>query len=344
MWDITGQDRAVSLLRLALERDALSHAYLLMGPAHVGKMTLAVTLAQALNCESDDKPCGVCSTCQRIVAGTHADVQIVELGNGNGSLETESQVKIKVEQIKQILHSANLSPFEGNYRVFIINGVEFMSTEAANRLLKNLEEPASNVVFILLTENESLVLTTIISRCQKIELVPLPAGEIENALVNQWGVEAEKAAKISGLSSGCLGWAVMASNDDTILEQRTEWLTGMMDVINTGYEQRFAYVAKLTERSGKTRAALLEGIDLWLNWWRDLMLVKADCRDAVISRDYLPVFESMIDDYSLVQIRTFIDTIRLAGEQIKLNANPQLVLETLMFSIPEIGKKVTATA
>ena len=122
MWQVIGQTRAVSLLQRGLETDSLAHAYLFVGPAHVGKMTLALNLAQALNCEAAEPPCGQCLSCQKIASAKHADVQIIGLGYDGDSVETRPRVEISIDQIRQLQHSANLPPFEGKCRIFIIDG------------------------------------------------------------------------------------------------------------------------------------------------------------------------------------------------------------------------------
>jgi len=177
------------LLQQSLERKAVAHAYLLVGPSHVGKMTLALDLARALNCEAAEPPCGVCDSCQKIGAAKHADVQIIGLPGDGDSAGTKSRAEIGIDRVRQMQHSASLPPFEGRYKVFIIDGAELLSHEAANCLLKTLEEPAEKVIFILLTTNERLLLATVISRCQRLELPPLPAAEVEAALNSRWDVE-----------------------------------------------------------------------------------------------------------------------------------------------------------
>jgi DNA polymerase-3 subunit delta' len=338
VWQIVGQSRALSLLQNSLETGSLAHAYLFVGPPHVGKMTLAINLAQALNCEGAEPPCGECDQCRRIESAMHADVQVIDLGSGGDFAETETRVKISVEQIEQLQHSASLPPFEGKHKVFILDGVEFLSTGAANRLLKTLEEPESRVIFILLTANESFVPATIISRCQRVELVPLVTGEVERALSNRWGVESQKAMLLARIASGCLGWAVLAARNESILQQRAEWLDGLLEIVNADNEQRFAYAAQLVDRFSQNRVLVQEKLNLWLDWWRDLLLVKAGCSDAVTNIDRTDTLIEMAESYSLVQIRAFIDSIRVASEQLRLNANPQLVLEVLMLSIPDNGK------
>jgi DNA polymerase-3 subunit delta' len=342
VWDVVGQNRALSLLQRSLEAGSLSHAYLLVGPAHVGKMTLALDLARAVNCEGAEPPCGECTSCQRIADGKHADIQVIDLGGGDGdSAESEARVKISVEQIEQMQHSAFLPPFEGRCKVFILDGAEFLSIGAANRLLKTLEEPVGGVVFILLTVKEKLLPATIVSRCQRIELVPLGTAEIETALASRWGVEPDKAKLLSRLANGCLGWAVSAARDGQLLQQRAEALDKLLDITEAGYEQRFRYVAELAGRFSQNRKAVQEVLHLWLDWWHDLMLVKIDCKDAIINIDRSKQLVRTAGSYTLAQIRAFINNIRAAGNQLQLNANPQLVLEVLMLSVPEKDKMRT---
>ncbi len=335
MWDVVGQDRVISLLQRSLEAESLAHAYLLVGSAHVGKMTLALNLAEALNCEGAEPPCGECASCLRIADGKHADVQVIDLGSANGdSAESESKVKISVEQIEQMQHSASLPPFEGRCKVFILDGAELLSIGAANRLLKTLEEPSGKVVFVLLTMNDKLLPATIVSRCQRVELAPLGTAEVETALIERWGTEPDKAKLLSRLANGCLGWAVSAARDEQLLQQRAEALDRLLDITEAGYEERFQYASQMAGRFSQNRTAVREILNLWLEWWHDLLLVKVGCSGAVTNIDRSTQLASVAAGYTLNQIRVFIDSIRAAVEQLQLNANPQLALEVLMLSVP----------
>ena len=334
MWDIVGQEKAVSFLRKSLERGSLAHAYLLVSPPHVGKMALAVNIAKAINCESPERPCGKCVSCLRIADGKHADIQVIELAQIADSGEGESKTKISVEQVDQILHAVNLAPFEGKYRVFIIDGVEFMSIAAANRLLKTIEEPVDNVVFILLTANENLVPITVVSRCQRIEFLPVASEVIEKALINHYQIELERAKLLARISNGCFGWAVSAIRDDNLVRQRTEWLNDWREMFSADYDRRFIFASKMVEKYTQNRNVVQQKLDLLLRWWHDLLLVKVNCVKDVENIDFQDELKKMASDYSLGQIRAFIDRIQLAKEQLRLNANQQLVMEVLMLNIP----------
>jgi len=335
MWSVVGQNKAVTFLQKSLEKNSLAHAYLLVGLPHVGKMNLAVNLAMAINCESADQPCGKCSSCLRIAAGKHADVQVIELAQIAESGEGESKTKISVEQVDQILHSVNLAPYEGKYKVFIVDGVEFMSIGAANRLLKTIEEPVENVIFLLLTSNQSLVPVTIVSRCQRVELLPVAAETIEKGLIDIYHVETEKAKLLSRIANGCFGWAVSAIRDDNLIQQRKEWLDAWCEIFGADYDRRFTFAAKLVEKYTQNRAIVQQKLDLLLGWWHDLLLVKANCEKDIKNIDYQNELKIMAAGYNLGQIRAFIDRIQSAKEQLRLNTNQQLVMEVLMLNIPD---------
>jgi DNA polymerase-3 subunit delta' len=324
MWQIIGQARAVSLLERGLAAGSLAHAYLLVGPEHAGKMTLAVNLAQALNCESAERPCLKCPACFKIAAGNHADVQVI------GLLQNDEST----EQIKDVLHQASLPPFEGRHKVFIINGAELLSIEAANRLLKTLEEPVANVTFILLTTNDRLLPETVVSRCQRLEVTPLPVPAGAAALEEKWGIPAERARLLAGLSHGRLGWAVTASGDETLLQQRGEQLDRLVEVVRGDYEKRFAYVSQLAGGFSQKRHAVYAVLDLWLDYWRDLLLAKLGCRDAIINTDRQGELAALAGKLSLGGIKDFIKRIEAAAGQLRQNVNPKLALEVLMLDIP----------
>ncbi|MFC1915633.1 ATP-binding protein [Chloroflexota bacterium] len=334
MWQVVGQTRVISLLQRGLEKESLAHAYLLVGPHHVGKMTLALNLAQALNCEATERPCGECVSCQKITSANHADVQVIGLSQDENPAEDKLRTEIGIDQIRQMQHSASLPPFEGKYKIFVIDGAELLSTEAANCLLKTLEEPVGKVIFMLLTANDNLIPATVVSRCQRLELAPLAVTEVETALDSRWGVEPQKARLLARLSHGCLGWALSAAFDDNLLQQRVEKVSRLLEVITSDYEERFAYATQLAAQFTQNRELVYEILDLWLDWWRDLMLVKISCSALITNADQSAALVEMASGYSLIQIRAFVDSIQAAGEQLRQNANPRLVLEVLMLDMP----------
>jgi DNA polymerase-3 subunit delta' len=333
VWQVVERSRAIPLLKSSLECGRLPNAYLLVGPAHVGKMTLALTLAQALNCEAAEPPCGQCTACRKIAAGKHADVQIIGLAGGN-SKEFKTKTDISIDQIRDIQHDASLPPFEGKYKVFIIDGAERLSNEAANCLLKTLEEPADKVIYLLLTTNEKLLPLTVISRCQKLEMLPIAPESMDKVLQERWQIDSLKAKLLSRLSHGCLGWAVTTSQDDSVLNERKARLDNITAVLDSGITERFAYADQLANRFSQNRQAVQDELELWLDWWRDLMLVKVGSPDKITNIDYEKEISRMAAGYTLSEIRLFIKKLQDAMTQLNRNASPRLVLEVLVFNIP----------
>jgi DNA polymerase-3 subunit delta' len=334
MWEVIGQGRAVSLLQQSLKAGRLAHAYLLVGPQHVGKMHLAIKLAQALNCEVEEKPCFECIACKKIAAGTHADVIVIGLAQNEENTEAKL---IGIDQIKEVQHAASLPPFEGKHKVFIIDGAELLSTEAANCLLKTLEEPESKVTFILLTTNDRLLLPTVVSRCQRLELTPLPIKEEVEALMESREMAPERARLLAGLSHGCPGWALAAAGDESTLQHRNEEVERLVKVIKDDYVGRFDYAGQLAARFTQNRVAIYETLERWLDYWRDLLLVKLGSEETITNIDRKQELIEMAGGYQLTQIKDCIEGIRRTAEQLRQNVNARLALEVLMLDIPSKG-------
>jgi len=329
MWQVIGQDKILSLLDYSLKTSTIAHAYLLVGPRHVGKGTLAFNLAQALNCDGPELPCGQCRSCQRILEGKHADVTPIGL---------DSKTEIGIDDIRGLQRLANLPPYEGKCKVFIIDDAEYLSTEAANSLLKILEEPPQRVVWLLLAAEEEHLLPTIISRCQRLELKPVPSERVQEILVNSYNVDANKAKLLTQLCHGRLGWALAALADDDILEQRSQRIAKLVSLItptSRSLEGRFAYAQELASQFSQNRRAGAEIIEIWLDWWRDLMLIKGSCKEAIINVDYEIALEEQARGLSLSEIKGFLVNLCLLQEEISKNVNPRLALEWLMLNLPK---------
>ncbi|MEK7216302.1 MAG: DNA polymerase III subunit delta', partial [Chloroflexota bacterium] len=184
-WRLIGNAAAVAALQHSLSQDRLAHAYLLVGPEGVGKATLALALAQAVNCLQPDPPCGECGQCRRIAHGLHPDVTVVTLEEGRR--------EIRINQIRELQVLLNLLPFEGRNRVTIIHDADRMNEEAGNALLKTLEEPPPRVVLALTCRDEEALLPTIRSRCRRVVLNPVGTAELVRALETAHGADSALA-------------------------------------------------------------------------------------------------------------------------------------------------------
>jgi len=335
MWQTIGQPKVLALFKHGLEMGNLAHAYLLVGPHHIGKSTLALDLAKAVNCEGRLPPCGECPPCHRITSGKHADITIIGLNSAQGSGEAKRRVAISINDIKELQHSASFPPYEGKHRVFIIDGAESLSDEAANCLLKTLEEPPPRVIVLLLTAEELELLPTVVSRCQRVELTPISSGQVEKVLIESRGVDSDRARLLARLSQGCLGWALKASVDNSYLAQRTQRLSEMFSLLAAHWEERFVYAAQLPN----DRESAEQTINLWLMWWRDVMLTKCDSAQTVTNIDYASTLEEWAETLTLPQTRNFIKSLQESLSQISKNANLRLVFEILMLDMPRKEEK-----
>ena len=170
-------------LRNAVEQNRLAHAYLFVGPRGIGKTSTARILAKALNCihGPTTTPCGQCDNCKEIAAGNSLDVLEIDGASNNG-----------VEQVRELRENVRYAPAKSRYKIYIIDEVHMLSSQAFNALLKTLEEPPEHVKFIFATTEPQKVLPTILSRCQRFDLHRIPANLIAEHL--QYIARNEKVA------------------------------------------------------------------------------------------------------------------------------------------------------
>ena len=311
-----------------------AHAYLLVGPPQVGKMTLALNLAQSVNClHGPGAPCGQCVQCSRITLGHHADVRILALDQGDS--EGPSRTVIGISDVREILRQVHLKPFEGTSSVIIIDSAELMSEEAANALLKTLEEPPQQVLILLLTADEESMLPTIRSRCRRLLLLPMAKDEMVDKLVAEHQAGAQEAELLSRLSRGCLGWAINALEDvGGTRERRDEQLARLMETCQSGLEARFKYASELASLFYRDRDAVKQSLYFWLRWWRDLLLIKEGGEEFIHNTDRQMELRLQATQLATAEIVGFIKILLETLEALDRNASARLALEVLMLGLP----------
>jgi DNA polymerase III subunit delta' len=321
-WPVSGHTWAVLSLDRAVSDDRPAHAYLISGPAQIGKATLARALALALNCRSAAgvRPCLNCRSCKLITSGKHPDVQLIEPDGAH----------VKIDQVRALQHDLALRPLEGRYRVAIFDQFETATVEAQNALLKTLEEPPNYAVLIVLTADPELLLPTIISRCQQIALRPLTIAEVREALIKTWRVEAQQADVLAHLSGGRLGWAVKAATNHTIMDARAKYLDDLQTLLKSDRVQRFAYAEELTKKSERAR----EAIDLWRTWWRDVLLAASGSTAELINIDRAAQIQVLAQHLDVNQAKSAADACGRALWQMDKNVTARLVVEVLLLDFP----------
>ncbi len=330
MWQTVGHDHAIRLLQNSIETGRVSHAYLFSGPRQIGKATLAREFAKALNCLEPDRPCGRCRSCKKIEASIHPDVQVIDLEEGSKN--------IGIDAVRRLQEGVALRPFEGQTKVYVIEDVELLSEPASNALLKTLEEPPPSVVLVLTTPDATSLLPTVASRCQQVELRPLPPVAVEAALRERHGVDPERARLLASLARGRMGWAVQAASNRNALDKRSELLEKLLALPGMGLVGRFAYAAELATLYGRDPEAARSTLEMWQSWWRDLLLSRLGLTKLVVNVDLRGRVGTEASGYSVEalgrMVRSIQKTISLLGQ----NVNPRLALEALMLSVPKEAK------
>lgn len=318
---VVGHGPAVRRLARQWAEGRITHAYLFTGPPQVGRRTLAWAWGMALLCAAPEPPCGACRSCRRMQEGHHPDALLIA---PEGS-------SLKIDQVREVQRALARTPVEGPYRVVVFDGAEQMTTEAANALLKTLEEPPSYAVLMLIAPSPEALPPTVVSRCQVFALDPLPVAEIRAALQARWGVPPEMADPLARLSGGRIGWAVQAAQDPEILEQYAERLRQIQGLIPQGRVERFAFAADLAGADPELRAAFLETA---MAWWRDVLYLASGVDLPLTHREQRETLQAVAERVGLEGARRALEATRWAWRALQRNANARLALEAMFLDWP----------
>ena len=352
-WTTFGHNGPSRLLLNTFRAGRLSHAYLIAGPGQSGRRTLALDLARAVNCQpapdlfgaAPEKPCGACPQCARITRGIHSDVRVINVDTptkkkreGDGEDEgARNRKNISIEHVRDLERDAWLKPFEGNSRVFIIDGAELLSNDAYASILKTLEEPPPDVLIILVATAASALPQTIVSRCQLIELRPVATETIEQELTARHKAEPQQARTLARLARGRPGWAIAALSDPTALDRQTQAVQRIMAALTGDLEFRFHYARQLGDSFWRKRDDVLLEMDFWLDWWRDVALVKNGLERFVKYIDWLPTLAALGRQLDADAIARGVETVTSTKSGLEANASPRLALDVMMLDLPYIA-------
>lgn len=326
-WDIVGHERAVDFLRRRLLNGRSRHAYLFTGSASVGKMTLARTFAMALNCESEDvagRPCGSCQSCRGIVKGSDPDLILARADEGG---------RLKIDDIRDVMRLLALMPYRSRYRVAMLEDFDQVLPQAQDALLKTLEEPAEHAVLLLLATSTERILSTIRSRAQIIPLRPLPLALVKDRLLSR-GADADRAELIARLSSGRIGWALAALDDETLLASRATALDLLRDILRGSRVERLRIAEQLSRKLARDKSQLRATLDIWQTYWRDLLL---ECYEAPVkpcNSDRKEEIRALAMRANPAQALKALNATRQAARALETNANVRLALDVLFLEYP----------
>ncbi|MDD5252825.1 MAG: DNA polymerase III subunit delta' [Candidatus Omnitrophota bacterium] len=307
--DILGQEKPLNIINAYMEKSCFSGGYIFSGPEGIGKKTVAKIIAQKLNCTSLDKPCGACSSCLKTEKLQHPDLHIIE----------SDAAQIKIEDIRSLQREANFRPYEGVMKVFIIDEAHRLNPEAANSLLKILEEPPKDSLIILITHKPQNIFKTILSRCKVIRFSPLAISVLEGVLVKDYSLDRFCAHFISFYAEGRLGFALKLK-DSGIFEEK-----------NRVFDS-FALSDKPLDRNllGHNKEQLRSFLNILASWFRDIYLLKAGIADKqLIHLDRKNDLLKLKLEFSFKQLDGILSAISESMFYLEHNVNSKLLLHNL---------------
>jgi DNA polymerase-3 subunit delta' len=267
-----------------------------------------------------DDSCGVCPSCRKIAGGNHGDIHFIE--------PLPDKRDISIDQLREIQRELALRPYEAPRKACIIEPADRMSVNAANSLLKTLEEPPGNAIIILLTENADMLLPTVRSRCQLIRFSSLSPENVR-LLLEKSGVAPDLAELLAPLSEGSMQRA--GEHDNSSLIERREALLAHLTTLDL---ERIATIFDTAEELAGNRDETLESIDLLLSVARDAVYLKAGCSD-IVNTTIRPALEAFAAGFSLERALQMLGDIVETRRAVQRNANNKLALECLFMKMAE---------
>ncbi len=324
--DVIGHEQVIEHMRTAIEKDRVSHAYILNGEVGSGKKMLADIFAATLQCEAHGPtPCGKCKSCLQASSGNHPDIKKV----------THEKVSISVDDIRTQLNAdIEIKPYSSKHKIYIINDADKMTEQAQNALLKTVEEPPSYAVIILLVTNKNKLLQTILSRCVMLNLKPVSTDKISDYLMRKYQVPDYNAQISARFSQGNLGKAIRYSTSEEFNESKDKILHLLKYIENMQVYEILDGIKQLSER----KLEIIDYIDIMVLWYRDILLYKASGNpNQLLFRAEYPYIKRQAVKIGYDGIENILKAMDKAKERLRANVNFDIALELMLLTIKENG-------
>jgi DNA polymerase III subunit delta' len=319
------QPTVLKMLKNSIVKGRVAHAYLLEGIRGTGKKEIGLVITKALFCESlieGYKPCEACNNCRRINSGNHPDVHKIE----------PDGLSIKKQQIQTLQEEFSKKGVESSRKVYMINHADKMSVSAANSLLKFLEEPNSQTVAFLITEQPQQLLPTILSRCQILSFKPLAPQIMINQLIEN-GVDSMKAPLLAQLTNS-LDEAYELNVDDWFA-QAQKIVLKLYEVLKKNPLEAMVAIQGDWSQHFKEKEQINRGLDLLLLIFKDLLYIQLDRQEQIVFKGESERLRQFALQVSGRRISDQMSAILEAKRKLQANMNPQLMMEDLVLKLQE---------
>lgn len=329
-WNICGHGNIVHFLQSAILNDGVAHAYLFVGPAHLGKQTLAREFISSLLCSCGNEPCGQCADCTQLKNSIHPDLYNIkkEVNEKTGKLRRE----IVIDQIRDLKQKMQQGTLLGGYKIALIEDAHLMNKNTANSLLKLLEEPTAKTVLILIADNLTSLPQTIPSRCQTLNFLPVAIGDIESYLGGKT-IDAKVFAK---QSHGCPGVAINLLGSEEDHFSLNDNICGFFQVMESGLGDKFAMVDTLVDwdKDEAINVSRLGGLlSNWQSVIRDILLIKNNNEEFVSNINHMAKLREHAVSSEFSRLKSILLRIDLAKEYLWHNINSKSSLENLIINL-----------
>lgn len=319
---IYGHESPIAFLKRAVTSGKAAHAFIFSGPEGVGKRTVALAFAASLLCPvapSSGEGCGNCPSCRRVQHDKHPDlVTIVPTG-----------AMIRIQDIRDMIRLTTIHPMESAGRVILIDDADRMNEQAANALLKTLEEPNPRNTFILVTARAYKLPATIQSRCQRVTFSPLTKDALARFLMEKHGMEESQAALLAASAAGSVSRALYLAREEYLTFRET-----LSSLLRSGITSHSSLTLGLSSLLSSDKVTIEDQLDLLGTVFRDaLWLKETGIIDGLMNREYTDIITLLAEKLSTVEL---IENIRLLTDtmlSLEQNVNRSLTLDATLFRL-----------
>lgn len=322
---IVGHEEVINHLQSAITADKVSHAYIFSGEPGSGKKLIATTFAMTLQCEEKGTdPCLKCDSCKRALSKNHPDI----IG-----VVHEKQNSISIEEIRrQVVDDVIVKPYQGPYKIYIINDADKMTPQAQNALLKTIEEPPAYAIIMLLTNNINGLLPTILSRCVRLDLKVIQDSLVKNYLMERLHIPDYQAEVDASFAQGNIGKAKKAATS----EEFATMTRNVLQLLRYVNDMDVYELVEAMKELAPDKENVYDYLDLFLLWFRDVLMFKATRDvDNLVFKQEINLIKEQARERSYEGLEKILDAVEKAKVRLRANVNFDLVMELLFLTIRE---------